>query len=252
MMCGQVGFELRDGRIISGPELREEEEAVVIGVLISFHGDKTHAMDDQTHHYVDGANGTEAEKWLAGMLVEWVFLSEVEEEDPFFTRYLETGTRRVLIVKDMNRYLDIAAVEFGLKKGVFRGHSFRSGGASEMFQSGVIPEVVNHAGRWKFDSVASIRYRLRKDRVQGALSGVKDMQGNHGFKHMKSVRKLGTTSKVYKSGRVIKKALNNTTLVQNSYGGGRTVRVSASRIHGPIRSAINGDSRSDVFRCVKD
>jgi hypothetical protein len=176
------------------------------------------------------------------MLVEWVLLSEVKEEDPFFTRYLETGTRRVLIVRDMNRYLDIAAVEFGLKVGVFRGHSFRSGGASEMFQGGAIPEVVNHAGRWKYDSVSSIRYRLRKDRVSGALTGINGMVGNHSFRHMKSVKKVGLETRVLKASKVVQKTRNCTALVRNSVGGGRTVRGSASGIGGPIQLAVNGES----------
>jgi hypothetical protein len=117
------------------------------------------------------------ERMLVSFLTEWVVLSGVKIEDPFFKRYLESGTGRVLTSKDIRNYLAFAAAAFKLPKGVFKGHSFRSAGASELFKQGKTDEVVNHLGRWANGSKASIPYRHRADRTAGALTGIENLSG---------------------------------------------------------------------------
>jgi hypothetical protein len=240
LMCHQVDFELEGGLLVTAPDLRNHVMVDLIGVMITFEGDKTHAAGDMTHHYIDGTpSGSAGERWLVELLREWVILSKVQITDPFFTRYLPTGTRRVLITKDVGEYLKFAEVAFKLREGVFKGHSFRSAGASELFKQGKTDEVVNHLGRWVPGSKASIPYRFRADRTSGALTGIENVLdvGKHSFKDMKSIRRpLHPQSKAYKvDGPVTKVPLSNTPLFPLSIGGGCIVRVPApQRSQGPV------------------
>jgi hypothetical protein len=81
-------------------------------------------------------------------------------------------SRRVLRTSDVAYFLRCCAVLNGYQPGVFKSHSFRSGGATEMVMANQSDETINHTGRWASNSTSAVRYRRPKDRCIGALSKV--------------------------------------------------------------------------------
>ena len=57
-----------------------------------------------------------------------------------------------------------------------------------MHKSDVLPETINHAGRWAFESGMGVSYANKDDRVIGALSGIGDGAGSFTEGHIKSAK----------------------------------------------------------------
>ena len=191
LMCHQVLFDVDSNELIDVDQLRERWNSVtVLGVMVLFCGDKTHKKHNETYHYISAEGPSDsAERLLVCLLLEWIQISKVCMSDPFFTRYGEHPKgRRVLISRDISDFLKEAAINVGLEAGVFKPHSYRSGGAVELSHSGADAEVVNHAGRWVYKSHAGVTYRRREDRKIGGLTGIIGTKGSFSLKDMLSAK----------------------------------------------------------------
>ena len=196
LMCDAVLYECSGHGLISAPIMCGlTGNFVITGVMVIFRGDKTHPEWKESYHYINNLHdegASEEERKLVLLMVEWARLSKVKEEDPFFTRY-ETLTNRkqtryCLRTSDISDFLNEIAVANGYDSGTFKPHSLRAGAAAEMHKSDVLPETINHAGRWAFESGMGVSYANKDDRVIGALSGIGDGAGSFTEGHIKSAK----------------------------------------------------------------
>ena len=227
LMGSQVLLDTSTEELINIDDFRiRQGQVAIVGVMVLFKGDKTHKKHKETFHYISGEGHEDgAERHLVGLLLEWIRLSKVKLEDPFFTRYAEhPKSRRVLTSRDITEFLNDAAVMMGLEKGVFKPHSQRSGGAMELCQSGVNSETINHAGRWADGSIPAVGYRKREDRRIGALSNIIGKVGSFSVKDMLSV-------KLIKKKNVKVDSVGSSLMPQVS-GGGGNLSASSTRTTG--------------------
>jgi hypothetical protein len=201
LMCDQVEYELDDGSCVTAPVLRAlHKEADVKGVLVIFRGDKTHHKTDESVHFISGyEDSSEPERWLTSLMVDWGVKSKVQIEDPFFTRYEDNrkmkDSRRVLRTKDISDFLRVCESAGSVPKNTFKPHSIRSGGASELSRAGVLPEQIDHLGRWAIGSTASRKYRMQMDRTAGALSNMENGKAKHTKANIRSANTVGISKK---------------------------------------------------------
>ena len=196
LLCDAVLYECSGHGLISAPVMCSlSGNFEIMGVMVIFRGDKTHPEWKESYHYInnlreEGASGEEQK--LVALLVEWARLSKVKEVDPFFTRYETLTNRRetryCLRTSDISEFLKEIAVANGYESGTFKPHSLRSGAAAEMYKSDVLPETINHTGRWVIRSDMGVSYGNKDDRVIGALSGIDDGTGSFTEGHIKSAK----------------------------------------------------------------
>jgi hypothetical protein len=117
------------------------------------------------------ARDTWMESTLLDDIIGWVHYSGVQEEDELLTRYCRgSGSRKVVIRKDVTDALKQAAEFFGLPKKHFSSKSCRSGFGTHAKANGMSSSEVNKRGGWTEGSVIPDKHYVRNMHSRGAFA----------------------------------------------------------------------------------
>lgn len=132
---------------------------------------------------------TEIESMVLNDLLLWFIYSQVQEADELLTRYSSTGSRKVVIRKNVREAIKLAVSGENLPPKNFSTKSLRSGFGTHVTANGMGPEEMKSRGGWVTNSSVPDNHYVRHMHSRGALalptstSGVQ-MHGMNEIKRM--------------------------------------------------------------------
>lgn len=127
-------------------------------------------------------------------LLLWMLNSSVQEDDELLTRYSATGSRKVVIRKDVRNAIKDAVSTMGLPAKHFSTKSLRSGFGTHAVANGMNIQDMKVRGGWVKDSDIPEKYYVRNMNSIGALALSSSSCGvqHHGIKEIE--RMIPTTN----------------------------------------------------------
>jgi hypothetical protein len=127
-------------------------------------------------------------------LLLWMLNSGVQEDDELLTRYSATGSRKVVIRKDVRNAIKDAVSTMGLPAKHFSTKSLRSGFGTHAVANGMNIQDMKVRGGWVKDSDIPEKYYVRNMNSIGALALSSSSCGvqHHGIKEIE--RMIPTTN----------------------------------------------------------
>jgi hypothetical protein len=113
---------------------------------------------------------TEVEGMVLNDLLLWFVYSLVQEEDELLTRYSCTGSRKVVIRKDVRTAIKLAVRGANLPPKNFSTKSLRSGFGTHVIANGMGPEEMKSRGGWVINSDVPNNHYIRHMHSRGALA----------------------------------------------------------------------------------
>ena len=113
---------------------------------------------------------SEIESIVLDDLLTWILYSKVQEDDELLTRYSATGSRKVVIRKDVRNAIKEAVSGMGLPPKHFSTKSLRSGFGTHAVANGMDMEDMKVRGGWVKDSDVPVKYYIRSMNSKGALA----------------------------------------------------------------------------------
>ena len=116
------------------------------------------------------ARRTEVESMVLDDLLSWFIHSQVQEEDELLTRYSSTGSRKVVIRKDVRTAIKQAVSGAGLPAKNFSTKSLRSGFGTHVTANGMGADEMKARGGWVKSSGVPESHYIRRMHSRGALA----------------------------------------------------------------------------------
>lgn len=113
---------------------------------------------------------TEVESMVLDDLLLWFVHSHVQEADELLTRYSTTGSRKVVIRKDVRTAIKLAVCGAGLPAKNFSTKSLRSGFGTHVAANGMGAEEMRERGGWVQSSEVPDNHYVRRMHSRGALA----------------------------------------------------------------------------------
>ena len=113
---------------------------------------------------------TEVESMVLDDLLLWFLHSQVQEMDELLTRYSCTGSRKVVIRKDVRHAIKLAVSGAGLPSKNFSTKSLRSGFGTHVMANGMGAEEMKTRGGWVPQSNVPENHYVRQMHSRGALA----------------------------------------------------------------------------------
>ena len=103
-------------------------------------------------------------------LLLWFMNSQVQEDDELLTRYSSSGSRKVVIRKDVRAAIKEAVSSIGLPAKNFSTKSLRSGFGTHAVANGMDISHMKVRGGWVKDSDVPDKYYVTNMNSKGALA----------------------------------------------------------------------------------
>ena len=113
---------------------------------------------------------TEVESMVLDDLLLWFIHSQVQETDELLTRYSSTGSRKVVIRKDVRTAIKAAVSGMGLPPKHFSTKSLRSGFGTHVTANGMNATEMKSRGGWVLTSNVPDNHYVRHMHSRGALA----------------------------------------------------------------------------------
>jgi hypothetical protein len=113
---------------------------------------------------------TEVESMVLDDLLQWFLHSQVQETDELLTRYSSTGSRKVVIRKDVREAIKLAVSGAGLPPKNFSTKSLRSGFGTHAAANGMDSNEMKTRGGWVMASNVPDNHYVRHMHSRGALA----------------------------------------------------------------------------------
>lgn len=113
---------------------------------------------------------SEVESIVLDDLSLWMLHSGVQENDELLTRYSATGTRKVVIRKDVRKAIKESVGSMGLPSKNFSTKSLRSGFGTHAIANGMDMNDMKVRGGWVKDSDVPMKYYISSMNSKGALA----------------------------------------------------------------------------------
>lgn len=113
---------------------------------------------------------TEVESMVLDDLLLWFIHSQVQETDELLTRYSSTGSRKVVIRKDVRTAIKLAVSGAGLPPKNFSTKSLRSGFGTHVTANGMTASEMKTRGGWVSTSRVPDNHYVRHMHSRGALA----------------------------------------------------------------------------------
>lgn len=113
---------------------------------------------------------TDVESMVLDDLLQWFIYSQVQEEDELLTRYSSTGSRKVVIRKDVRKAIKLAVGGAGLPPKNFSTKSLRSGFGTHVTANGMDASEMKSRGGWVATSSVPDTHYVRHMHSRGALA----------------------------------------------------------------------------------
>ena len=113
---------------------------------------------------------TEVESTVLDDLLLWFLHSQVQEADELLTRYSVTGSRKVVIRKDVRKAIKSAVEGAGLPPLNFSTKSLRSGFGTHVTANGMGSDEMKSRGGWVKNSTVPDSHYVRRMHNRGALA----------------------------------------------------------------------------------
>ena len=113
---------------------------------------------------------TEVESTVLDDLLLWFLHSRVQEADELLTRYSDTGSRKVVIRKDVRTAIKLAVEGAGLPSKNFSTKSLRLGFGTHVIANGMGSDEMKSRGGWVKDSTVPDSHYVRRMHNRGALA----------------------------------------------------------------------------------
>jgi hypothetical protein len=119
-------------------------------------------------------------------LLSWFLHSRVQERDELLTRYSNTGSRKVVIRKDVRTAIKLAVQGAGLPPRNFSTKSLRSGFGTHVTANGMGSDEMKSRGGWVKDSTVPDNHYVRRMHNRGALALAASSSGDqmHGVEEI--------------------------------------------------------------------
>ena len=139
---------------------------------------------------------SEVESTVLDDLLLWMQHSGVQESDELLTRYSATGSRKVVIRKDVRAAIKEAVSSMGLPAKYFSTKSLRSGSGTHAVANGMDMNQMKVRGGWVKDSDVPDKYYVRNMNSTGALALSTSSSGvqKHGIKEIRRMLPEEATS----------------------------------------------------------
>jgi hypothetical protein len=113
---------------------------------------------------------TDIESMVLDDLLQWFIHSQVQETDELLTRYSSTGSRKVVIRKDVRKAIKLAVSGVGLPPINFSTKSLRSGFGTHATANGMDATEMKSRGGWVSTSNVPDNHYVRHMHSRGALA----------------------------------------------------------------------------------
>jgi hypothetical protein len=129
---------------------------------------------------------TAVESMVLDDLLSWFLHSRVQEGDELLTRYSNTGSRKVVIRKDVRTAIKLAVQGAGLPPRNFSTKSLRSGFGTHVTANGMGSDEMKSRGGWVKDSTVPDNHYVRRMHNRGALALAASSSGDqmHGVEEI--------------------------------------------------------------------
>jgi hypothetical protein len=199
--AGHLAFTIVDprlgveSRIKGGPLVtdflnrRDVHLSMILYIDIIYVTHKTaNKVKTTTKHPKKLARETEQESQVLDDLLAWFMHSGVQEEDELLTRLdPSTGSRKVVIRKDVSAVIKETAESFGLPAENFSNKSLRSDFGTHAKANGMSEVDLNQRGGWAKGSTVPARHYARDMHSKGAFALAVSTSGlqNHGINEIR-------------------------------------------------------------------
>lgn len=181
--AGQLIFSVTDpksneeGRLKGGPAMTtflqrlDVDLSMVSSVDMSYVTSKTsRKVKSLVDNQKTVSRRTDVESMVLDDLLLWFVHSQVKEADELLTRYSTTGSRKVVIRKDVRTAIKLAVCGAGLPAKNFSTKSLRSGFGTHVTANGMGADEMKARGRWVKSSEVPDNHYVRRMHSRGALA----------------------------------------------------------------------------------
>ena len=181
--AGQLIFFVRDpisneeGRLKGGSDMTKFLQRLDVDLSMVSSVDMTYVTSKtsrKVRSLIDNqktiSRRTQVESMVLDDLLLWFLHSQVQEADELLTRYSVTGSRKVVIRKDVRNAIKLAVSGAGLPARNFSTKSLRSGFSTHVTANGMGADEMKARGGWVKSSGVPESHYIRRMHSRGALA----------------------------------------------------------------------------------